>query len=57
MFQKKKAEERADMGDRTMTKLQKEVDRLEEECRDQKEKYKNISDELDQTLNDLQGYE
>ena len=45
------------MGDRSMTKLQKEVDRLEEECRDQKEKYKNISDELEQTLNDLQGYE
>jgi len=53
----KEAEERADLGDRTMTKLQKEVDRLSEECNDQKEKYKNISEELEQTLNDLQGYE
>lgn len=53
----KEAEERADLGDRTMTKLQKEVDRLTEECNDQKEKYKNISEELEQTLNDLQGYE
>ena len=40
-----------------MTKLQKEVDRLEEELTEQKDKYNNISEELEQTLNDLQGYE
>jgi hypothetical protein len=40
-----------------MTKLQREVDRLVDECADQKERYKNISDELEQVLNDLQGYE
>lgn len=40
-----------------MTKLQNEVERLEEELKDQREKYQNISDELETTLNDLQGYE
>ena len=40
-----------------MTKLQNEVDRLDEELKDHKEKYQNISDELESTLNDLQGYE
>ncbi len=40
-----------------MTKLQNEVDRLEEELKNQKEQYQNISDELEATLNDLQGYE
>jgi hypothetical protein len=40
-----------------MTKLQNEVDRLEEELKNQKEQYQNISDELEVTLNDLQGYE
>ena len=40
-----------------MTKLQKEVNRLEEELNDQKDKYNTISEELEQTLNDLQGYE
>ena len=40
-----------------MTKLQKEVNRLEEELNDQKDKYNTISEELEQTLNDLQTYE
>lgn len=53
----KETEERADTADRNMTKLQKEVDRLEEELTEQKDKYNNISEELEQTLNDLQGYE
>ncbi|RNA11830.1 Tropomyosin [Brachionus plicatilis] len=52
----KDAEQRADLGERTMAKLQKEVDRLEDELLAEKEKYKNISEELDQTLNELQGY-
>jgi len=53
----KETEERADTADRVMTKLQNEVERLEEELKDQREKYQNISDELETTLNDLQGYE
>ena len=40
-----------------MNKLQKEVERLEEELADQKDKYNHISEELETTLNDLQGYE
>ncbi|CAF0946699.1 unnamed protein product [Brachionus calyciflorus] len=52
----KDAEQRADLAERTMAKLQKEVDRLEDELLAEKEKYKNISEELDQTLNELQGY-
>jgi len=52
----KDAEQRADLAERTMAKLQKEVDRLEDELLSEKEKYKNISEELDQTLNELQAY-
>jgi len=52
----KSAEERADLGERTISKLQKECDRLEEELVKEKEKYKNISEELEQTVNELQGY-
>lgn len=52
----KDAEERADLGERTIAKLQKECDRLEDELLQEKEKYKNISEELEQTVNELQGY-
>lgn len=52
----KEAEERADLGERTISKLQKECDRLEDELLVEKEKYKNISEELEQTVNELQGY-
>ncbi len=51
----KEAEQRAEMGERTMAKLQNEVDRLEEELQEGKDKYKDMSDELEQTLNDLQA--
>jgi hypothetical protein len=76
-----KAEERADLGDRTIAKLQKECDRLEglvliysnvffiilililnflnlfkDELLVEKEKLKNITEELEQTVNELQGY-
>ncbi|CAF0732611.1 unnamed protein product [Didymodactylos carnosus] len=79
----KDAEQRADLAERTMAKLQKEVDRLEgnmsteakaeyagrtmlvlqrkadqlqDELLAEKEKYKGVSEELDQTLNELSGY-
>nr|Q7M3Y8.1 RecName: Full=Tropomyosin; AltName: Full=Major allergen Tur c 1; AltName: Allergen=Tur c 1 [Turbo cornutus] len=41
---------------KTVSKLQKEVDRLEDELLAEKEKYKAISDELDQTFAELAGY-
>lgn len=52
----KDADERAELGERTISKLQKECDRLEDELLTEKEKYKNISEELEQTVNELQGY-
>ena len=52
----KDAEQRADLAERTMAKLQKEVDRLEDELLAEKEKYKSVSEELDMTLNELSGY-
>jgi tropomyosin-1 len=52
----KDAEQRADLAERTMAKLQKEVDRLEDELLAEKEKYKGVSEELDMTLNELSGY-
>jgi tropomyosin 1 len=52
----REAEIRADMGERSMGKLQMEVERLEDELSAEQEKYKDISDELDQTLNDLNAY-
>lgn len=52
----KDADERAELGERTIAKLQKECDRLEDELLTEKEKYKNISEELEQTVNELQGY-
>merc|ERR1712121_333005 len=52
----KDAENRAQEAERSVTKLQKEVDRLEDELLAEKERYKNISDELDQTFAELAGY-
>ncbi|VDI77504.1 tropomyosin 1 [Mytilus galloprovincialis] len=51
-----KAENRATEAERTVSKLQKEVDRLEDELLTEKEKYKAISDELDATFAELAGY-
>ncbi|KAL1417052.1 hypothetical protein MRX96_014155 [Rhipicephalus microplus] len=50
------AEARAEFAERSVQKLQKEVDRLEDELVQEKEKYKAISDELDQTFSELTGY-
>ncbi|XP_049517944.1 uncharacterized protein LOC119442221 isoform X7 [Dermacentor silvarum] len=52
----KEAEARAEFAERSVQKLQKEVDRLEDELVQEKEKYKAISDELDQTFSELTGY-
>ncbi|CAG0887636.1 unnamed protein product [Cyprideis torosa] len=51
----KQAESRAEFAERSVQKLQKEVDRLEDELIQEKEKYKGLSDELDQTFTELSG--
>jgi len=52
----KTAEARAEFAERSVQKLQKEVDRLEDELVAEKEKYRGITDELDQTFSELSGY-
>ncbi|XP_050523711.1 tropomyosin isoform X3 [Daktulosphaira vitifoliae] len=51
--QLKEAEARAEFAERSVQKLQKEVDRLEDELVHEKEKYKYICDDLDQTFSEL----
>ena len=52
----KTAEARAEFAERSVQKLQKEVDRLEDELVSEKERYRGITDELDQTFSELSGY-
>ncbi|XP_046437592.1 tropomyosin-like isoform X6 [Daphnia pulex] len=52
----KEAEARAEFAERSVQKLQKEVDRLEDELVHEKEKYKSIADEMDTTFVELAGY-
>ncbi|XP_021928052.1 tropomyosin isoform X7 [Zootermopsis nevadensis] len=50
------AEARAEFAERSVQKLQKEVDRLEDELVIEKEKYKIIGDDLDSAFVELYGY-
>merc|ERR1712038_1774173 len=52
----KQAEARAEFAERSVQKLQKEVDRLEDELVHEMEKFKAISDELDQTFAEMSDY-
>merc|ERR1719219_2851267 len=52
----KQADARAEFAEKSVQKLQKEVDRLEDELVNEKEKFKAISDELDQTFAEMSGY-
>nr|CAD7261289.1 unnamed protein product [Timema shepardi] len=52
----KEAEARAEFAEKSVKKLQKEVDRLEDLLFSDKEKYKAITDDLDQTFAELTGY-
>merc|ERR1712137_1479338 len=52
----KQAEARAEFAERSVQKLQKEVDRLEDELVHEKEKYKSIADKMDTTIVGLAGY-
>ncbi|XP_043511107.1 tropomyosin isoform X6 [Frieseomelitta varia] len=51
----KEAEARAEFAERSVQKLQKEVDRLEDEMVAEKEKFKEVGDGLDQAFEELYG--
>merc|ERR1711879_143669 len=52
----KQAEARAEFADKSVTKLQKEVDRLEDELVAEQDKYKAITEELEMTFAEMSGY-
>merc|ERR1712058_67248 len=52
----KQAEARAEFAEKSVQKLQKEVDRLEDELMSEQEKYKAITEELEQTFAEMSGY-
>merc|ERR1711978_869609 len=52
----KQAEARAEFAERSVQKLQKEVDRLEDELVSEQEKSKAITEELEQTFAECSGY-
>merc|ERR1711955_165411 len=52
----KQAEARAEFADKSVQKLQKEVDRLEDELIAEQEKFKAITEELEQTFAEMSGY-
>ncbi|OWA55471.1 hypothetical protein BV898_19858 [Hypsibius exemplaris] len=49
------AETRAEFAERSVQKLQKEVDRLEDELVAEKEKCKALTEEMESTLQDIQS--
>ena len=52
----KQAEARAEFAEKSVMKLQKEVDRLEDELIGEQEKFKAITEELEQTFAEMSGY-
>merc|ERR1711992_399205 len=52
----KQAEARAEFAEKSVLKLQKEVDRLEDELVLEQEKFKAITEELEQTFAEMSGY-
>jgi tropomyosin-1 len=52
----KETENRAVEAERSVSKLQNEVDRLEDDLLHEKEKYKGLSEELDGTFAELAAY-
>ncbi|KAK9729268.1 Tropomyosin [Popillia japonica] len=51
----KEAEARAEFAERSVQKLQKEVDRLEDDLLVEKERNKQLADEMEATLHDIQN--
>jgi len=52
----KQAEARAEFAEKSVMKLQHEVDRLEDELISEQEKFKAINEELEQTFAEMSGY-
>jgi len=52
----KQYDTRAEFAERSVQKLQKEVDRLEDELVGEQEKFKAITEELEQTFAEMSGY-
>merc|ERR1712107_703964 len=52
----KQAEARAGFAEKSVQKLQKEVDRLDDELVAEQEKYKAIREELEMTFAEMSGY-
>merc|ERR1712192_56229 len=52
----KQAEAFSEFAEKSVQKLQKEVDRLEDELVSEQEKYKAITEELEQTFAEMSGY-
>jgi len=52
----KQSETRAEFAEKSVTKLQKEVDRLEDELVGEQDKFKAITEELDATFAEMSGY-
>merc|ERR1719147_550153 len=52
----KQSETRAEFAERSVIKLQKEVDRLEDELVNEQDKFKAITEELDATFAEMSGY-
>merc|ERR1739840_21383 len=52
----KQSETRAEFAERSVVKLQKEVDRLEDELVNEQDKFKSITEELDATFAEMSGY-
>merc|ERR1712158_97287 len=50
------AETRSEFAERSVVKLQKEVDRLEDELVNEQDKFKAITEELDATFAEMSGY-
>merc|ERR1719336_3079306 len=52
----KQAEARAEFAEKSVLKLQKEVDRREDELASEQNKLKGITEELEQTFAEMSGY-
>merc|ERR1711894_578474 len=52
----KQSETRAEFAEKSVVKLQKEVDRLEDELVGEQDKFKAITEELDATFAEMSGY-
>merc|ERR1712071_616313 len=52
----KQSETRSEFAERSVVKLQKEVDRLEDELMNEQDKFKAITEELDASFAEMSGY-